>query len=294
MAGCDRLGRMVSRTAVNEPMTEPGAHPLRLAERAAQVLVERLGARPEVAIVLGSGWGSSLEKLGSIEVELASSELPGFVQGTVQGHEGVLRTTRVGRHSVLCLSGRVHLYEQQPAAAVVHPVRTAVLAGCHTVILTNAAGAIRPDFQIGKPVLISDHLNFTGTSPLVGPVPSSAYRDRFLDLSHLYDPGLRGLAKQVEPGIREGVYVGVLGPQYETPAEILMFRRLGADLVGMSTVLEAIAARHLGAQVMGVSLVTNFAAGLAPSPLDGQEVLEIGRGSAPALGRLLAEILGRL
>ena len=272
-------------------MSQAAEHPLVAAARAAQVLTEQLGVSPEVAIVLGSGWSPALDELGQPELELAWSDLPGFAPTTALGHSGAVLLTRFGGRAVLVLSGRVHLYEQRGAAAVVHSVRTAVLAGAGTVILTNAAGAIRPDFTIGQPVLISDHINLTGASPLLGPPPPQPHHDRFLDLSHLYDPGLRALAQAAQPSLREGVYAGVLGPQYETPAEIRMLRAAGADLVGMSTVLEAIAAHHLGARVLGVSLVTNLAAGLAPAELDGNQVLRVGRNSAAALGRLLGQVV---
>ncbi len=269
-------------------------HPLAAAERAARTLVDRLGAAPEVAVVLGSGWSAGLSALGQVETELSVSELPGFLPSTALGHAGELALVRSSGRPVLVLSGRIHLYEHHPPAAVVHPVRAAVLAGARVLVLTNAAGAIRADLAVGEPVLISDQLNLTGSSPLLGPPPPQLFADRFLDLSHLYDPGLRELARAARPGIREAVYAGVLGPQYETPAEIRMLRRAGADLVGMSTVLEAIAAHHLGARVMGLSLVTNLAAGLGPAALDGAEVLAVGRQAAAGLGRLLEDVVAGL
>jgi purine-nucleoside phosphorylase len=188
--------------------------------------------------------------------------------------------------------GRVHLYEGLSPATVVHGVRTAVAAGCRTVVLTNAAGGIRTGLSVGEPVLISDHLNLTGRSPLAGPPPSIG--PRFTDLTGLYSPRLRALAREADPGLAEGVYAMMPGPHYETPAEITMLGRLGADLVGMSTVLEAIAARHLGAEVLGISLVTNLAAGLAGQSLSHAEVVEAGRASASRMGSLLAGILPRV
>jgi purine-nucleoside phosphorylase len=187
--------------------------------------------------------------------------------------------------------GRVHLYEGLSPAAVVHGVRTAVAAGCRTVVLTNAAGGIRAGLSVGEPVLISDHLNLTGRSPLAGPPPPGS---RFTDLTDLYSPRLRALAREADPSLTEGVYAMMPGPHYETPAEITMLGRLGADLVGMSTVLEAIAARHLGAEVLGISLVTNLAAGLAGQSLSHAEVVEAGRASASRMGSLLAGILPRV
>jgi len=186
----------------------------------------------------------------------------------------------------------VHLYEGLPPATVVHGVRTAVSAGARVVVLTNAAGGIRPGLAVGQPVLISDHLNLTGKSPLTGPAP--AVGQRFVDLTDLYSPRLRALAREADPSLAEGVSAMPPGPHYETPAEITALGRLGADLVGMSTVLEAIAARHLGAEVLGISLVTNLAAGLAGHGLSHAEVVEAGRGSASRMGALLAGILPRV
>jgi purine-nucleoside phosphorylase len=183
----------------------------------------------------------------------------------------------------------VHLYEGLPPAQVVHGVRTAVLAGCRTIVLTNAAGGIRPGLTVGQPVLISDHLNLTLKSPLSGPPPSQG--QRFVDLTDLYSLRLRELAKQKDPTLTEGVYAMLPGPHYETPAEITMLGRLGADLVGMSTALEAIAARQLGAEVLGISLVTNLAAGLGGQSLSHAEVVEAGRASAIRMGTLLAAVL---
>jgi purine-nucleoside phosphorylase len=184
------------------------------------------------------------------------------------------------------------LYEGWPPATVVHGVRTAVLAGCRAVVLTNAAGGIRPGLEVGQPVLISDHLNLTGKSPLTGPAPSVG--PRFTDLTGLYSPRLRALAREADPTLSEGVYAMLPGPHYETPAEITMLGRLGADLVGMSTGLEAIAARQLEAEVLGISLVTNLAAGLAGQSLSHAEVVAAGRASAGRMGTLLAEILPRV
>jgi len=182
--------------------------------------------------------------------------------------------------------GRIHAYEGHELRHVVHPVRTACAAGAHTVVLTNAAGGLREDFRVGQPVLISDHLNLTARSPLFG--------SEFVDLVDAYAPRLRALAREVDGSLVEGVYAGLPGPHYETPAEIRMLRTLGADLVGMSTVHETIAARAAGAAVLGVSLVTNLAAGMTGQPLSHAEVLETGRQSATLMGSLLTEVLSRL
>ena len=197
-----------------------------------------------------------------------------------------------GQRRVLVFLGRVHLYEGHSPAAVVHGVRTAIAAGCGTLILTNAAGGIKAGLRPGQPVLISDHLNLTARSPLAGLPPGGPDgRPLFTDLTDVYSARLRAAVRAQQPDLAEGVYAALTGPQYETPAEIRMLRSMGADLVGMSTVLEAIAARHLGAEVLGLSLVTNVAAGLSEQKLDHQDVLATGRESAAGLGVLLASIL---
>jgi purine-nucleoside phosphorylase len=187
--------------------------------------------------------------------------------------------------------GRVHLYEGHDVGTVVHGVRTAVAAGCQVVVLTNAAGGIREGYQVGQPVLIRDHLNLTGRSPLAGRPPPPGYPSRFVDLTGLYSARLRTLAAGADEGLAEGIYAALPGPHYETPAEIRMLRTLGADLVGMSTVLEAIAARHLGAEVLAISLVSNLAAGLAPHGLDHAEVVAAGQAAAGRMGSLLVGLL---
>ena len=251
-----------------------------------------LAGRPDLAVVLGSGWAPAADAIGATEVEVPLTELGGFGEPTVAGHAPTVRAVGAGPLRVLVFLGRVHLYEGLPPATVVHGVRTAVVAGCRAVVLTNAAGGIRPGLAVGEPVLISDHLNLTGKSPLTGPAPSVG--QRFVDLTDLYSPRLRALALEADPGLAEGVYAMLPGPHYETPAEIRMLGRLGADLVGMSTGLEAIAARQLGAEVLAISLVTNLAAGLAGQGLSHAEVVEAGRASATRMGALLASILPRI
>jgi len=257
------------------------------AEHASAIIAERTGvATHDIAVVLGSGWGSAAEALGEPTAIVPMATLPGFSAPTALGHQGQVLSVPIGTHRVLVLLGRIHRYEGHGPAAVVHPVRTACTAGAEIVVLTNAAGGLRPEYRVGQPVLISDHLNLTGQSPLVGP--------QFVDLVDAYSPRLRALARDVDPSLTEGVYAGLSGPQYETPAEIRMLRTLGADLVGMSTVHETIAARALGAEVLGVSLVTNLAAGMTGEPLSHDEVLAAGRQSATTLGSLLAAVLARL
>jgi purine-nucleoside phosphorylase len=243
-------------------------------------------ARHDVALVLGSGWKPAADVLGDVVADVPLQQLGGFPPSTVPGHEGAVRSIAVGERRVLAFLGRVHAYEGHPLDVVVHGVRSAVAAGCETVVLTNAAGYLREGMSVGQPVLISDHLNLTARSPLVGA--------RFVDLTDLYALELRALARSVDPDLEEGVYACLPGPHYETPAEIRMLRTLGADLVGMSTVHEAIAAREMGAQVLGMSLVTNPAAGITGEPLDHEEVLAAGAAAAERMGRLLADVVLRL
>lgn len=270
----------------------PTTDPFRLAEQAASEVVDALGGQaPSVAVVLGSGWLGAADVLGVPDTELSTGDLTGFAVPTVAGHRGSIRALEVGGRRVVVLVGRVHLYEGLSEADVVHGVRTAVLAGCSTVILTNAAGGLNPKWPPGTAVALTDHLNLTNRSPLSGPPPPDPYGSRFVDLSEVYSARLRAVARGVDPSMREGVYAALRGPHYETPAEIRMLRTLGADLVGMSTALEAIAARHLNAEVLGVSLVTNLAAGVASTPLDHAEVLAAGAAAAPGLGRLLRGVI---
>jgi purine-nucleoside phosphorylase len=264
--------------------------PYSAARAAADAIRERLGDH-RVALVLGSGWAQVVPMLGEERAAVAMPDLPGFPAPAVEGHAGRAHSVDAGGVPLLVLAGRAHLYEEHPVAAVVHGVRAAVMAGCRAVLLTNAAGSLDPANGPGTPVLISDHLNLTGANPMTGPDPPAGIPARFSDLSDLYSPRLRTAAAAAVPGIAEGVYAGLLGGSYETPAEIRMLRALGADLVGMSTVLEAIAARHLGAEVLGVSLVTNLAAGLSPAALDHEEVLATGRASVGRLAELLRAVV---
>jgi purine-nucleoside phosphorylase len=267
-------------------MAEPLPDPDDLARRAARAIAERTGiAQHDVAVVLGSGWAPAAVALGTPTVVLPQAELPGFAPPTAVGHTGELLSVSVGEHRVLVLVGRVHAYEGHDLCHVVHPVRAACAAGVRIVVLTNAAGGLRPDMAVGQPVLISDHLNLTARSPLVGA--------RFVDLTDAYAPRLRELARRADPDLTEGVYAGMPGPHYETPAEVRMLRMLGADMVGMSTVHETIAAREAGAEVLGVSLVTNLAAGIAGHPVSHAEVLAAGAASATRMGTLLADVIAR-
>jgi purine-nucleoside phosphorylase len=271
------------------------ANPFARAEASAGLL-KKLTGMPgfDVAVVFGSGWRAAADAIGTGEREIPLADLEGFGVPTVAGHTPTVRYLIRGDLRVLLFLGRVHLYEGHEPGTVVHGVRTAVAAGCRVVVLTNAAGGIRADYAVGQPVLINDHLNLTGRSPLSGPPPPPGYPGRFTDLADLYSARLRALAREADPTLAEGVYAALPGPHYETPAEIRMLRACGADLVGMSTALEAIAARHLGAEVLAISLVTNPAAGLATEPLDHGEVLAAAQASAARVGQLLGSVLPRL
>ena len=262
--------------------------PYALAKVAASAILERFEiVQLDIAFVLGSGWSTAADNLGQLMGSCELAELPGFAKPTVIGHGGTLRiaSTPAGRIAAI-FTGRTHLYEGQGADQVVHGVRTSVCAGANVIVLTNGCGGLNPDWPPGTTVLIRDYINLTGSSPLIGA--------RFIDMSMPYSARLRDLARSVEPDLPEGVYVQFRGPQFESPAEVRMAGVLGGDLVGMSTTLETIAARELGAEVLGISLVTNLAAGISPTPLSHEEVLEAGREAAPRLRRLLAGITAAL
>jgi purine-nucleoside phosphorylase len=262
--------------------------PFELAAEAAAYIAEQTGVRNhEVALVLGSGWGGAAELIGETTHTLEASAIPGFSAPAVEGHVGTVRSvlTADGKRA-LVLGARTHYYEGRGVRAVVHGVRTAAAAGAKTLVLTNGCGGLNPDWKPGTPVLISDHINLTATSPLEGAT--------FVDLTDLYSSRIRALAREVDPDLDEGVYAQFTGPHYETPAEVQYARRIGADLVGMSTALEAIAARHAGLEVFGISLVTNLAAGISAAPLSHQEVIEAGRAAGPRISRLLADIIAKL
>jgi purine-nucleoside phosphorylase len=257
------------------------------ADAAAARLRELTGAEThDVALVMGSGWAPAVDALGAPDAEFPVTELPGFPPPAVEGHGGTVRSYKIGHKRTLVFLGRTHFYEGRGVAAVAHGVRTAVAAGSKTIVLTNGCGGLREGMRPGQPVLISDHINLTATSPIVGPT--------FVDLTNLYSPRLRELCRAADPSLQEGVYVQFPGPHYETPAEIAMVRAIGGDLVGMSTTLEAIAAREAGAEVLGISLVTNLAAGMTGEPLNHEEVLEAGRSAATRMGGLLSKVVGQL
>lgn len=249
--------------------------------------------RHDVAVVLGSGWKPAADRMGDVVAELEMTELGGFPPAAVEGHGSTVRSIRNGDRQVLAFLGRVHLYEGHHPNVVAHGVRTAVAAGCRTIVLTNAAGSLRAELAPGQPVLLSDHINLTGRTPLMGH-NDERLGPRFPDMSAAYTPRLRQLAREVDPDLPDGVYAGFLGPTYETPAEVRMAQTMGADVVGMSTVLESIAAVHAGAALLGITLVTNPAAGLAAERLAHDDVLAVAAEAAARMGSLLAEIVGRM
>lgn len=271
--------------SIDDPTTDP----LDVAAAAADVIAERTGvARHDVALVLGSGWGGAADLLGETVAEIPSAEIPGFTAPAVAGHGASIRSIRVeatGKHA-LVLGSRTHYYEGRGVRRVAHGMRTAAAAGCSTVILTNGCGGLNPAWGPGTPVLIADHINLTGASPIEGA--------NFVDLTDLYSSRLRDLAREVDSTLDEGVYVQFRGPHYETPAEVRMAGIMGGSLVGMSTTLEAIAARQAGLEVLGISLVTNLAAGISPTPLSHEEVIEAGQAAGPRISALLANIVGRI
>lgn len=263
------------------------------AHRAARVITESFDGNHDLIAVLGSGWADATSILGD-GPELSVADIPGFMTPSALGHGGKIKSITIGSSRVLLLTGRTHLYEGHGVAPVVHGIRTAFAAGCRTVVLTNGAGCLRTDWKIGEPVVIKDHINLTGHSPLTGSNPPSPYAGRFVDLTDAYSPRLRAITRSVQPTINEAVYLGLHGPHYETPAEIHAAKSWGAEMVGMSTVLETIAARHLGMEVLALSLATNLAAGINPQPLSGEEVIAVGKAAAKRVGVLLRDVLSAI
>ena len=275
--------------AAAHDLSDPATDPFAVADAAAAVIRERTGVeRHDVALVLGSGWGQTGDLIGETLATIENTDVPGFGKAAVAGHTGTMRSVAIGDtgRRALVYGTRTHYYEGRGVRAVVHGIRTAAAAGCRTVVITNGCGGLREEWAPGTPVLISDHINLTATSPIEGA--------NFVDLTDVYSPRLRAIAKEIDPRLDEGVYVQFRGPHYETPAEVRMAGILGGDLVGMSTSLEAIAARQSGLEVLGISLVTNPAAGISKTPLNHEEVLEAGRDAADRCGRLLAAVVGRI
>jgi purine-nucleoside phosphorylase len=269
------------------PLSEEGVNPFEFAEKAAAAIAQKSGvARHDIALTLGSGWSKAADLIGETVSEIPANEIPGFHKPAVVGHVGTIRSIKLlsGKFA-LVIGARTHFYENHGVRAVVHSVRTAAKTGAKIMVLTNGAGGIKPQWQGGVAVLISDHINLTASSPLEGA--------NFVDLTDLYSKRLRDLAKQVDPSLDEGVYVQFRGPHYETPAEVQMAKHMGGHIVGMSTALEAIAAREAGMEVIGMSLITNLAAGIQTTPLSHEEVIAAGRAAEGKISKLLAEIVTR-
>ena len=274
--------------SLRNPLDDPAADPFEVAATAAADLARLTGVDThDIALTLGSGWGKAAELIGETVATIPAHEVTGFSRPALEGHAGTIRSIRTpqGKH-VLVNGARTHYYEGHGVRRVVHSVRTAAAAGAKTMVITNGAGGIKPHWKPGQPVLISDHINLTGDSPLEGAT--------FIDLTDLYTQRLRDLALRVEPSLDEGVYCQFRGPQYETPAEVRMAKTIGGHIVGMSTALEAIAARQAGMEILGMSLVTNMAAGISPTPLSHQEVIEAGKAAEPVISSLLARIIEAL
>ena len=265
--------------------------PMAAAAQAAAEIAARTGvATHDVALVMGSGWVSACDALGAPAYECDAHELTGFQAPVVEGHSGKVRSYELqhegGTLRALVFLGRTHLYEGKGMEPVVHNVRTAVKSGCKVIVLTNASGGINAAYKVGEPVLIRDHISLTAQSPLSGAT--------FVDLTDLYSKRIREIVRREDSSLQEGVYVHFRGPTYETPAEILMMRTIGADLVGMSTVPEAIAAHAMGAEVLGISLVSNAAAGMTGEKLNHEEVVSAGKAAASRMGELLKNVIPKL
>lgn len=276
-------------------MTAASAYGSAAALHAANAVRARLAETPAVGIILGSGLGGIAQTIER-PVRIPFREVPGFPSATVVGHAGELIAGQLEGKPVVALSGRFHMYEGHDAALAGFPVRVLHALGIRTLIVSNAAGGVRPSFTPGTVMLLRDHVNLMFRNPLVGPVEQGDVR--FPDMSEPYDAGLRAIAHEVAKSQRltleEGVYFGLLGPTYETKAEVQMLGRLGADAVGMSTVPEVIVARALGLRVLGFSCITNLACGLAAAPITHQEVLETTARVAAQLQQLVRGIVARL
>jgi purine-nucleoside phosphorylase len=274
--------------STTNPLDDPTADPFAIAADAAAQIAEKTGVEHhDIALTLGSGWGRAADLIGETTTTIPATEIVGFSAPALVGHAGTLRSVLLpnGKRA-LVIGARTHYYENHGVRRVVHSVRTAAATGATTMILTNGAGGIKPQWTPGTPVLISDHINLTAASPLEGAT--------FIDLTDLYSARLRAIARTVDPTLDEGVYCQFRGPHYETPAEVQMARIIGGHIVGMSTALEAIAARQSGMEILGMSLITNLAAGIKTTPLSHEEVIEAGRDAEATISALLARIVDAL
>jgi purine-nucleoside phosphorylase len=262
-------------------------------DRLAESLGDTFGKAPKIAIVLGSGLGTVADRLTDRQT-ISVSSLPDWRESTIEGHAGLVHKGKLGSVDVLLQQGRVHLYEGYSPAEVVRPLRAMITWGVDTVILTNAAGGMDTALEPGQLMIVEDHLNVTGLNPLVG-LEGSDRGPRFPDMTDLYDPKIRSVALQCaqQHGIDlgKGIYAGMLGPSYETPAEVRMLRTLGATSVGMSTVHEAIAARHLGARIACISCITNYATGLEGALLNHEDVKRAGERATYDMTRLIVAVI---
>lgn len=274
---------------MTNPLDDLTLNPFGVALKAADEIRKATGVENhDIALTLGSGWGATAEKLGTITHTINAADITGFHASKVAGHKGTLQSVLLPNGKrVLIIGARTHFYEGHSVRHVVHSVRTAEAAGCKTMILTNGAGSIRTEWTPGTVVLIKDHINLTASSPLEGAT--------FVDLTDLYSEELRTKVKEFYPDTPEGVYVQFRGPHYETPAEIVMARTIGGDIAGMSTALEAISAREAGMKILGLSLITNHAAGTMPNQsLNHQEVLDTGKASEERISDMLTTIIRNL
>ncbi|MDR0584876.1 MAG: purine-nucleoside phosphorylase [Treponema sp.] len=266
------------------------------ADETAAFICGRAGPGPEIGLVLGSGLGPLGEKL-EYPVVIPYGDIPHFVKSTAPDHKGRLITGRLGGKTVFCMQGRFHYYEGYSMAEITYPIRVMNRLGIKTLILTNACGGLNREFAPGDLLLITDHINFMGMNPLIGP-NAAGFGPRFPDMSRVYTPALadcaRSAARNLGITLREGVYLGYSGPSFETPAEIRLFQSFGASAVGMSTVPEAIVARHCGMKILALSCITNLAAGILDQPIRSEEVTEAAGRAGERFGRLLEEILRRI
>ena len=272
-------------TKTDNVLDDPAVDPFQIAAQAAEQIANRTGvASHDLALTLGSGWAKAADLIGETTATIPAFEILGFSAPALAGHAGTIRSILLpsGKRA-LVIGARTHYYEGHGVRRVVHSVRTAAATGAATMILTNGAGGIRESWTPGTPVLISDHINLTGDSPLEGAT--------FIDLTDLYSARLRALARAVDPTLDDGVYVQNRGPHYETPAEVQMAKTIGGHIVGMSTALEAIAARQAGMEILGMSLITNLAAGIQKTPLSHTEVIQAGKDAEPVISALLAKIV---
>ena len=273
---------------MNNPLDDSATNPFDIAAQAAETIAQLTGvAQHDIALTLGSGWAKAADLIGETVATIDATQVIGFSAPAVQGHVAPLRSIKLpsGKHA-LVLGARTHYYEGHGVRRVAHGTRTAAATGVKTMILTNGAGGIKETWKPGTPVLISDHINLTATSPLEGA--------KFVDLTDLYSKRLRDLARTVDATLDEGVYCQFRGPHYETPAEVQMAKAIGGHIVGMSTTLEAIAAREAGMEILGLSLITNLAAGIQKEPLSHAEVLQAGKDAEVHISALLAEIISKL